>query len=51
MKDFLSLDKVKALNKKAIERGEKPLYRVDEIVEQIPEGALPQIDNSAIVQM
>lgn len=37
MKEVLSLDRIKAL--KAIKMGEKPLYRVNEVVEFIPEGA------------
>ena len=40
MKKFLSLNKIKALNKVAIEAGKKPLYRVNEVVEPIPEGIL-----------
>ena len=43
-KKILSLDKIKALNKKALEMGLKPLYKVNEVVEPIPEGALPLFD-------
>ena len=43
----LSIKEMKALNEKAIKAGGKPLYRINEIVEPIPEGALPKFEKSS----
>jgi hypothetical protein len=46
----LNIKKMKALNKIAVKDGRKPLYLINEIVEPIPNGALPKFEKSIYIR-